>query len=95
MLCQSREPTWSVLADKLEETGCTEISVDIRRKDEGPQHRGESEQLGGNLLTVSTDASDSLMDNQLIMNSTNVNEQLHWMLLIHVAQVHRLQHGTD
>ena len=74
VLRQSGEPTWNILADKLEEIGCTEIAADVRRKDEGPKHRGENEQQDGNLLTLSTDAFDSLRDGQL--SSTNMNELL-------------------
>ena len=60
VLGQSGEPTWSILSDKLEEIGCSEIADDIRRKGDTPQH-GD-----GNLPTaLSTDVSDSLMDNQL------------------------------
>ena len=56
------------------EIGCTEIDADVRRKDEGPKHRGENEQQDGNLPTLSTDAFDSLRDGQL--SSTNMNELL-------------------
>jgi hypothetical protein len=59
VLGQSGEPTWTVLADKLEEIGCSEIAAEIRRKHDRPQ------QEGGNLPTpLSTDVCDSLMDNQ-------------------------------
>ena len=68
------KPTWSVLADKLEEIGHVEIATDIRRRGNGPQHKGESEQQDRNLPTPSMDTSDSLLDNQL--NSTSLSEQL-------------------
>ena len=68
------EPTWSALADKLEEIGHVEIATDIRRRGNGPQYGGESEQQDCNLPTPSMDASDSLMDNQ--PNSTSLSEQL-------------------
>lgn len=42
VISQSGEPTWSVLADKLEEIGHEEIAASIRKKSDGPQHtRGE------------------------------------------------------
>ena len=65
VLSQSGEPTWRVLADKLEEIGHVEITTDIRKKHDGRQYRGESEQLDDNLSAVlSMDSSDSLVDNQ-------------------------------
>ena len=72
VLSQSGEPTWIVLADKLEEIGHVEIATGVRRKHmhDGPQHEGESEQQDGNPSILSTDASNSLMDNQL--NSTSL-----------------------
>ena len=57
VLSQSGEPTWSILADKLEEIGYMEIAADIRRRNDGPQH--ESEQRDGDPPTLAT---DSLMD---------------------------------
>ena len=62
VLSQSGEPTWSVLTDKLEEIGCTEIAADIRWKNDDPQH--ESEQCDGDPPTLVTDSSNSLVDNQ-------------------------------
>ena len=67
VLSQSGEPAWSVLADKLEEIGCSEIAADIQREHDGPQR--ESEWQGGNPPTLSTDLSDLL--NQL--NSRNLS----------------------
>ena len=61
VLNQSGEPTWSVLADKLEEIGCTKIAADIRWRNDDPPH--ESEQRDNNPPTLATDASDSIMDN--------------------------------
>ena len=59
VLGQSGEPTWSILSDKLEEIECSEIAADIRRKHDGPQH------ISGNLpIALSTDVSDSSMDDQ-------------------------------
>ena len=70
VLSQCGEPTWSVLADKLEEIGCSEIAGDIQRKHDGPQHGGESEQQESSSSVLSADASNSLMDDQL--NSTSL-----------------------
>ena len=56
VLGQSGEPTWSILSDKLEEIGCSEIAADIRGKGDTPQ-RGD-----GNLPTaLSTDVSGPFM----------------------------------
>ena len=72
---QSGEPTWKILADKLEEIGCTEIAADVQRIDKHPQHKGESEQQDENLPMLSSDSSDSLMDNQ--QSHSILNEQSH------------------
>ena len=56
VLSQSGEPTWSVLADKLEEIGCSDIATDIRRDHDGSQPKScESEGQNGNPPTLSVD----------------------------------------
>ena len=72
VLSQSGEPTWSVLADKLEEIGCAEIAADIRWRNDDPPH--ESELRGGDPPTLVTDSSDSLIDNQ--QSHTSLSGQL-------------------
>lgn len=66
VLSQSGEPSWSVLADKLEEIGHVEIATDIRRRKDGGhgQFRGESEQLGGNLPTALSTGASVVIDDQ-------------------------------
>ena len=59
VLSQSGEPAWSVLADKLEEIGCSEIAADIRREHNSPQHLG-GQQDGSPSAMLPTDTSDSL-----------------------------------
>ena len=68
VLSQSGEPTWSVLADKLEEIGCSEVAADIGRKDEDPQHKGQQD--GNPSAALSADISDSLTDNQQCRDSS-------------------------
>ena len=56
VLKHSGEPTWHVLTDTLEKLGHKKIATDIRRKSDGPQHRGEYEQQQDTILpTLSTD----------------------------------------
>ena len=72
VLKHSGEPTWHVLADTLEKLGHKEIGTDIRRKSDGPQHRGESEQQQDGIPpTLSTDLSAQI--NQ--QSSTNLSGQ--------------------
>ena len=65
VLKHTGEPTWHVLVDILEKLGHKEIATDIRRRDDGPQHRSASEQQqdGNRLAALSTNSSDSLMVN--------------------------------
>ena len=71
VLKYSGEPTWRVLADKLEKLGQKEITTDIRRRDDDPRHRGKSEQqLDGNPPTLLIESSDSYQ------NSTNLSGEL-------------------
>ena len=72
VLSQSGEPTWSVLADKLEEIGCMEIAADIQRRNKSPQY--ENQQRDGNPPTLAIGASDSLMDSQ--QSHTSLGGQL-------------------
>ena len=67
VLKYSGEPTWQVLANKLEKLGHTEIATSVRRR---AQHRDESEQQNdGN-----PPAAPSLMDDQ--QQSTSLSGQL-------------------
>ena len=68
---QSGEPTWGVLADKLEEIGCAEIAADIRTRNDDPPH--ESKQRGGDPPTLAT---DSLRCNRGGQFSVKKNPQL-------------------
>ena len=72
VLSQSGEPSWSVLADKLEEIGHVEIATDIRRRKDGGhgQFRGENEQLGGNLPTAISTSASMVINDQPKRNSS-------------------------